>query len=311
MQILFCFCLVLVFGSVLRFRWRFWHIFIGFLMVDSAPFSNLLIQYRGFGLWILAFGRFSHVCNNLRLFFLLGLGFKMLPSLHCFKGLAHFFRELGAKSSVLRNGFYSRSGFHGVSGTNILPCRWGALKLLMISNPPRIDSFVECKGLVEDVSGGIDDEGGDEKECDVEDDETDVIKLRKSIKLEKERANAAVLELEKERVSAASAIEELMGKILSLECEKTAIEIQSNQNQRLAELKQQYDDEIIHHLKWIIMNLEDQLELCAENLESLGKDNEMDQFAGDADTSDFISRVKDGHDDVLVSSLDRDSYAFL
>lgn len=310
MQILFYFCLLLIFGSVLHFYKRFLHIFLGFLMIDCAPFLKFLCQYSGFGCWFLVFGRFPQVCNHLGLFLMLGLGFKVLPCVHRFKGLIQIFREFGAKSSVLKNGFYSRSGIDEVCGTNVLSGKWGALKLLMNSNPPRIDNFVESKVLVKDVSEEIDDDGGgEEKECYVEDDEIDVIELRKLIKLERNRANAAVLELEKERVAAASAVEELMAKILCLKNEKNSIEIQSNQNRRLAELKQQYDDEVIRYLKWIIMNLEDQLEFCGEKLDSHGKDNEMDQYGGDADASYIRSRVKDGRDDVLISSLERHSSA--
>ena len=296
MQILFCFCLLLIFGSVLHFYRKFLHIFLWFLMIDCVPFLRYLIQRSGFGCWFFVFGHFPLVCNNLGLFLMLGLGFKVLPCAHRFKDLIKFFREFGAKSSVLKNGFCSRTGIDQVFGTNILSCKCGALKLLMNSNPPRIDNFVESKGPVnDDVSEEIDAEGGEEKECYVEDHEVDVIELRKLIKLERKRANAAVLELEKERVAAASALDELMAKILCLENGKNSIEIQSNQNCRMAELKQQYDDEVIRYLKWVITNLEDRLESCGKELESHGNDSEMDQY-GD-----------DGCDDVLISSLERDS----
>lgn len=287
MQILFGFCLLLIFGSVLHFYGKFLHFFLGFLMIDCLPFLRYSIQCSGFGCWFRVFGRFPQACNNLGMFLMLALGFKVLPCVYRFKGLIQFFREFGAKSSVLKKGFCSRSGIDQVCRTNILSYKCCALKFLMNSNPPRIDRFVERKALVnDDVSEETDDESGEEKECYVEDDEIDVIKLRKLIKLERNRANAAVLELEKERMAAASAVEELMAKILCLENEKNSTEIQFNQNRIMAELKQQYDDEVIRYLKWVITRLEDQLEFCGKELESNGKD---------------------GCDDLLISSLESQS----
>ncbi|PHT41756.1 hypothetical protein CQW23_20610 [Capsicum baccatum] len=58
-----------------------------------------------------------------------------------------------------------------------------------------------------------------EEECNDEDKVFDVLSLRKMIKMKRRRANAACLELEQERMAAATAAEETMGMILRLQNE--------------------------------------------------------------------------------------------
>lgn len=60
-----------------------------------------------------------------------------------------------------------------------------------------------------------------------------------------------------------------MDMILRLQSEKRSIQIEANQSKRLAEQKQQYDQEIIQSLQWLIFKhesernfLENQLKLC-------------------------------------------------
>ncbi|KAK7840687.1 protein floury 1-like [Quercus suber] len=159
------------------------------------------------------------------------------------------------------------------------------------------------------------------KECHGEDEEFDVMALRKLVKIERQRANGSYAELEKERMAAASAAEEAMAMILRLQREKSSIEIQANQYRRLAEQKQQYDQEVIQSLRWIVMKhksnrslLEDQLRFCRQKLKLCNmKGNEVDNGPEGVDASMKIlnSSTEHGFDDVLISSLDMDSSMFL
>ncbi|KAK6916207.1 GTD-binding domain [Dillenia turbinata] len=117
-----------------------------------------------------------------------------------------------------------------------------------------------------------------------EDEEDDVIVLRNMIKIERHRADKACLELEKERVAAASAAEEAMAMILRLQNEKSSIEIHANQYKRVAEQKQLYDQEVIESLRWIIMKhesdkqaLEQKLKLCKQKLKEYVNDDDEDE----------------------------------
>ncbi|KAJ4716756.1 myosin-binding protein 3-like [Melia azedarach] len=134
-----------------------------------------------------------------------------------------------------------------------------------------------------------------------------VMALRKLVKIERQRANMALMELEQERMAAASAADEAMAMILRLQSGKSAIEIEANQYHRLAEQKQEYDREVIQSLQWIVMKheaerslLEDKLRSCMQKLKQYVKDDdhEMEQFEEfDASLSMFNSTMEDNlHD---------------
>ncbi|KAJ0078020.1 hypothetical protein Patl1_37074 [Pistacia atlantica] len=127
-----------------------------------------------------------------------------------------------------------------------------------------------------------------ERECCEEDEISDVKSLTKLVKIERQRANVAYMELEKERMASASAADEAMAMILRLQSEKSSAEIEANQFRRLAEQKQEYDKEVIQSLQWIIMRheserglLQEKLKICKEKLKQFVKDDdEMDEFEG-------------------------------
>ncbi|CAN1332578.1 Myosin-binding protein 3 [Linum perenne] len=121
-----------------------------------------------------------------------------------------------------------------------------------------------------------------ETESFAEDDEMDVLALRRLVRIERERALAAELELEKERMAAASAADETMAMILRLQSEKSCVEIESNQFRRVAEQKHDYDQQVIqsiimkHELERSL--LEEKLRICRQKLQDYLKRHEMDEL---------------------------------
>ncbi|XP_059446421.1 protein FLOURY 1-like [Corylus avellana] len=119
----------------------------------------------------------------------------------------------------------------------------------------------------------------------------------------------------KKEEATASAAEEAMAMILRLQSEKSSTDMQANQYRRMAEQKQQYDQEVIGSLQWIVMKhesnrslLEDQLRLCRQKLKLYMKGDEVDEREGiDASMNLLNSSTKDCLDDVFISSLDMDS----
>jgi len=127
--------------------------------------------------------------------------------------------------------------------------------------------------------------GENEKEVGNEDEVFDVMTLRKIVKMERLKANAACADLETERTAAASSAEEAMAMILRLQNEKSAAEIQATQFRRMAEQKLDYDQEVIESLQWTITQhevqkceLEDQVELCREDLRQFMRDEDIEQL---------------------------------
>ncbi|CAI0473644.1 unnamed protein product [Linum tenue] len=118
-----------------------------------------------------------------------------------------------------------------------------------------------------------------------EDDEFDVLALRRLVRNERRRAVGAQLELEKERMAAASAADEAMAMILRLQNEKSSSEMDAKQYRRVAEQKQEYDREVIQSLQWIIMKheyerslLEEKLELCRQQLQRCLRRDELEEL---------------------------------
>ncbi|OVA15255.1 Zein-binding domain [Macleaya cordata] len=157
------------------------------------------------------------------------------------------------------------------------------------------------------------DEHHEDDDCDGDgDEEMGIEALKKALKIEREQKNAATSELEKERTSAASAANEAMAMILRLQNEKSSREIEANQYRRLTEQKQQYDQEEIRSLQWVIYKhelersiLENQLKLCKEKLNHYLKIDELEEF--DQVLNCCCSSIEDDFADSLVSSLDMDS----
>nr|POE46668.1 putative myosin-binding protein 6 [Quercus suber] len=129
------------------------------------------------------------------------------------------------KSSGFRNGVPLKNGAGEVSDSKIMPCERESLKLL--------ENSKSRKQAVNSNGDALEENDDDKKECHGEDEEFDVMALRKLVKIERQRANGSYAELEKERMAAASAAEEAMAMILRLQREKSSIEIQANQYRRL------------------------------------------------------------------------------
>ncbi|CAL5213549.1 unnamed protein product [Lathyrus oleraceus] len=130
-------------------------------------------------------------------------------------------------------------------------------------------------------------ENGSDNEWEVRDmDEVfDVNTLRKLIKIQRNKANAAFTELDHERTAASSSAHEAMSMILRLQNEKSSAEIEANQFRRMAEQRLEYDDEVIDSLHWAITRheshrsvLEEQLRVYKEELYQHIEEDEIEQL---------------------------------
>uniref|UniRef100_A0A5B7BX67 GTD-binding domain-containing protein n=1 Tax=Davidia involucrata TaxID=16924 RepID=A0A5B7BX67_DAVIN len=314
------FGLLFIVCSVLEFYKRFLEYFVGFFLMECISCLKFLGQNSDFGCGFLVFGCFSQLLDLLGLFLLFGFLLKVLQYGCLCKGLIQFLCDFRGKSSDLRIGVCSKNGFDGTCNSKISFCKCRLLNFLKNSDPPAIDKLEETKQIVNgngDVKAMIvlDEEydDGDEQESYGED-EVDVMALKKLVKIERRRANAACLELEKERTAAATAVEEAMAMILRLQNEKSLIEMEASQFRRLAEDKQLHDQQVIQSLRWIVMKheserslLEDQLRLFRRKLKLYMKDDEEDQSEEADEFLGFAnSNIEDGLDDALISSLDMD-----
>ncbi|KAK3185218.1 hypothetical protein Dsin_032504 [Dipteronia sinensis] len=252
--------------------------------MDCASFLKSLIQTSDFGFGFFVFGCFSQVFNLLGLFLLFCLGLKILQFSLCGRGLVQFLCDIRCRSSHhhINDESGSKIGLRDSEecDAKIMSCKCGPLKFL---------------------------ENSESQECCEEDFEFDVLTLRRLVKIEKQRASLACMELEKERMAASSAAEETMAMILRLQNEKSATEIEANQYRILAEKKQEFDKEVIESLQWIVMRHESERFLLEEKLMSFRqklkqyvvKDDELVEFEGvdHASMSEFSSTLENVVDD--------------
>lgn len=256
---------------------------MGFLLMDCASSLKVfLTKYSDFGCGFLVIGCFSNLSNVLVLFFMLLLGFKVLQfSGHCKfrKGIS-----LMCSNGVEIDGVKNLSFKHGTTRVSRVSVNNGCGDQKL----EEFDEFVSSSCGFQKVRSDcfVGDDGQDELEESFDEDQTfDVMSLRKMVKVERQRAYVARSELEKERMAAASAADEAMAMILRLQNEKSSLQMQANQLQRLVEEKQLYDQDVIQSLQWIIMKheserslLEDQLRVCREKPRLYVKGEEWDQF---------------------------------
>ncbi|XP_059313823.1 protein FLOURY 1-like [Lycium ferocissimum] len=297
MQIIRLVCFLFILCSIFEFNKRFLGCFLDFVFMDCVESLKHLSLNADLGFGFLVFGWFGQVYKVLGLFLLFGLGLRVLQfSWYC-KGWNRFLCAFCGKSGELRNGC-SKNDFDDKCSEKMIFCKSGLLKLLM-----------------NEKNETSDDELDDEHECCDEDKVFDVLSLRKMVKIERGKANAACLELEKERMAAATAAEETMAMILRLQNEKSLVEMETNQYKRLAEEKQLHDQEVIQSLQWLVLKhesertiLEDQLKLCREKLKSFGKrDYEGDHSEGTEENhSSLNANLDDAFHYTLFSSLDMD-----
>ena len=312
-------CFLIALCSLLEFYKRVFWAFVGFLLMDCLSSLKALLNKNGdFGCGFLIVGCFAKLWDVLVVFFMCFLGLKALQfSGHCkfrkgFSSVCSNGDEFdGGKKLSFNSGTTRVSRVTGNKTDNdcggdqkfeetddVLCSNWGFQR-------ERRDSLV-----------GYDKEGEENKECCNEDQVFDVMLLRKMVKAERQRANAAFCELEKERMAAASAADEAMAMILRLQNEKSSLQMQVNQLQRLSEEKHLYDQDLIHSLQWIILKheserslLEDQLRLCREKLRMYVKGEEWDQFDSVCPTPSATYSASSGSkfDDLLLNALDLDS----
>lgn len=277
-------------------------------MINYVRFLKFLNRYSDLGCGFYVFGCcFRHFFNVLGLILLFGLGLRVLQVSCNFKGLLRFLREIRGKTSELRHGFSSETDFGESFNSKAFASNCDSSRFL--------ENLNESTGKISGQGRAFSED--DDNESYDEDEELDVKKLRKMIKMERRRAIAASLELEKERMAASSAAEEAMSMILRLQNEKSSIEIQANQFRRLAKEKQLYDQEVIQSLQWIIKKheserilLEEQLKLCRKQLRLCMKGHEEECYIM-SDSSSFSNFViEDSIHDTLISSLEMDSSEF-
>ncbi|KAG6414933.1 hypothetical protein SASPL_122312 [Salvia splendens] len=95
---------------------------------------------------------------------------------------------------------------------------------------------------------------------------SEVSALRKLVKMERWRADAALAEVERERAATATAAEEAMAMIQRLQREKNSIEMAANQQRRLSEAKHVHDEEVIQSLESLLWSYEEELGLLRQQL---------------------------------------------
>lgn len=239
--------------------------------------SWLKFLHVDFGFGLLLFGRVSQVSCLLGLFFLFSLGFKLLEFDH------------GGVLSILRSMFDFNCSSSEESNSKILSCICGILNFSRKPNRLKI--------------------GSSDDDCNCCNDNEE---LRKLVKIERDRADFACVELEKERMAAASAAEETMAMILRIQNEKSLVEMEAKQYRRLAEEKQLHDKDVIQSLRWIAVKyktqnnlLEDQVRLMKQKLKVDLENVEEDRLEGIDEPLSFRGTTcRDGFEDGLISSLD-------
>ncbi|KAK4769038.1 hypothetical protein SAY86_027188 [Trapa natans] len=186
----------------------------------------------------------------------------------------------------------------------------------------RPNPLIENEHLVLDDSPQSFPEDSETGELVPEDRVSDEMLLRKLVKSERQRAEAALAELEKERSAASTAAEEAMLMILRLQGERSSIEIEAKQYRRLAEEKQMHDQEVIGYLRSIIMEqkrdlnaLDEELRHCRRRLGShdhcscSDPTDGFEEEAGNDGDSTIGGCSDDGLEDELISSLEFDTWA--
>ncbi|XP_026391026.1 probable myosin-binding protein 6 isoform X2 [Papaver somniferum] len=228
------------------------------------------------------------------------------------KGLMRIF---GGFSIDLNHGFWLWFGVFGLFCSKISSCLVGIGKFSRNPSSEKsekiIEKSAEISEEINEKSVEISEEGKNDGD---EDEEMGTIEeLKKAIEIEKEEKNRAITELENERMSSTCATNEAMDMILRLQSEKSSIQIEANQSKRLAEQKQQYDQEIIQSLQWVIFKhesersvLENQLKLCKLKLRECLKLDELEQFE-----EELLNSANVEEDGASTGSRDTDSSSMI
>ncbi|KAI9110436.1 hypothetical protein K1719_018596 [Acacia pycnantha] len=282
MQILGRYCVLVSFYSVLELYVL--RILVGFWIMDVASILKLLSKASETGFGFFVRGSFFRDLNGFAMILIFVLCLKILYFGWPFKGL------------MLKNGVVE------FCASMIPHFKCGPLE--SSQNPNELNknnSISHNENAKPNDDADTDSDilfevklGHNESEVHDDDQEIDVKKLRKLVKIERERANFADEELERERRASESATEEAMAMILRLQCEKSSIEMEVNQFRRIAETKKQYDHEVIESLECTkmlnesqITLLEQKLKLYREKLRQFMDEDEMEQFEDEKAFSDF------------------------
>ncbi|KAJ9174992.1 hypothetical protein P3X46_013579 [Hevea brasiliensis] len=325
MQFLLQFCFLVVVCSAFELHKIILQVFLWLFLMDFASCLKLLTRSSEFKGGFLLLGCFSPAFNIFGLFLVFGLGLKLLKFTWQGKGLIPFLCEIRGKSGYKKCGFCLKKGFDKVCYSKMMSFRCSSLKLLGNSKSRNKDDLLVSKEPPNPNGVAVvdyykserewDDDDDDERKCCVEDEEFDAIALRRLVKKERHRADMVYTELEKERMASASAADEAMAMILRLQSEKSSMEIEANQQRRLAERKLEYDQEMIESLQWILMKhesertvLEEKLRWCEEKLKQYMKSGEVDQFQGSYASSSFDveSAMEEGFVDVQTDLVEED-----
>ncbi|XP_061359995.1 protein FLOURY 1-like [Gastrolobium bilobum] len=265
--------------------------------MDLVSTFNFLTE---FGCGYVLLGCFYRVLNFLGMFLMFGFCFKVLRFGWLSKGSIRFLCDSGG---IPRIRLCLEKVVWEVSKPKVAPLEMGC--------DQNSNSSIKRSSNVagEKVSANSEDglEGRDENEKEVcdEDEVLDVMALRKFVKIQRQKANAACAELEEERTASSSSAEEAMAMILRLQNEKSSAEIQANQFRRMAEHELEHDQEVIESLQWTITQqetqrslLEDQMGIYREELKQYLSDDEINQLELDV-SKDLES---DPNDSVANSS---------
>ncbi|CAL0313989.1 unnamed protein product [Lupinus luteus] len=246
-----------------------------------------------FGCGYVLLGCFSVILKCIGMFLMFLFCFKVLRFIWHFKSLFRFQNDFGG---IPRIRFCLGNAVWKVPGSKVEPLEnAGDDDPLKSSSSTKnvtdvSSSVAREKGNVnsEEGSEGKDENHENEREVINEDEVFDVMVLRKLVKSERKKADAATAELEKERTATASSAEEAMAMILRLQREKSSAEIQASQFQRMAEHKLDHDQDVIESLEWMITQhetqrsyLEEQIGIYRNELKQRLSDDEFKQLEFD------------------------------
>lgn len=256
MQTLGRFCLLVAAGhSVLALYHKFLRSSLRFLFMDFPSTFKLISQASELGCGFVLLGYFSRLFNLIGLLLIFAFCFRILRSSS----------EFGGKSSSSS----PNPGFRSPQ------------------KAPALETHLKRNRVRED--GGVS-PSPEERDEGIEDEVFDVMSLRKLVKMERQRFNAACAEIEKERVAASSAAEEAMAMILRLQSEKSSVEIEANQFRRMVEERQEYDHEEIESLRWTVLQLESHKSLLEQQLEIYRE--KLAQFMKEEEEEEEIDQIE-------------------
>lgn len=319
-------CFFLILYSVLELHKRFLQIFFGFVLMEYASSCFRFLRWMGDdGSEFFISARFSQV-YVFALFLVFGFGMRVFQSNWKSKGLYQTLCDCGRKSCDFGNEVFSKVSLCDVIDSRMMGFNFkrGPYTLKLLGNPsPRTKTKALMSNDLWATTEIIDakqrnvtvgEDGVNEKEHHDEDQMFDVLVLRKLLKVERQRVEETLAELEKERLATASAADEAMAMILKLQREKSFIEIEATNFKRLAEQKQQYDQQVIQSLCEVVKEqeterklLECELNIYRKKLKECVKDGDL-EFSEEMEQNLRFSesRIEEALRDVYISSLDMD-----